>query len=91
MFSSVLTLSVCISSMRRGDRNGLGVLRAQSLLLMALVVLIVNLVHLVILEVGEWRGFLSMEDSKFIQDNDLESEMRKGDIKYQGFRVTSYK
>ncbi len=60
-------------------RPGLSVLKAQSLLLMALVVVIVNLVHLVILEVGEWRGFLSEDDKKYIENNGLQHKMKQGD------------
>ena len=43
-------------------------LKAQGILLLSLVVTIVNLVNLVILEVGEWRGFLSQTDKDFAAD-----------------------
>ncbi len=52
----------------------------QSLLLLALVALVVNLAHLVILEVGEWRGFLSEADRRIIKEGEgLEEMMRKGE------------
>jgi len=32
----------------------------------------------VILEVGEWRGFLSEEDKNYVRENGLESLMHSG-------------
>ena len=40
---------------------------------------IVNLINLIILEVGEWRGFLSHDDREFVRDNGLEDLMSSGD------------
>ena len=53
-------------------------LKAQGILLLSLVVTIVNLVNLVILEVGEWRGFLSQTDKDFIEENGFEQHMYTG-------------
>ena len=39
-----------------------------------------NLVNLVILEVGEWRGFLSQTDKDFIEENGFENHMYTGKI-----------
>ena len=58
-----------------GCAGSISTLRAQGFLLLSLVVTIVNLVNLVILEVGEWRGFLSSEDRDFIKENQLEALM----------------
>ena len=58
-----------------GCAGSISTLRAQGFLLLSLVVTIVNLVNLVILEVGEWRGFLSSEDRDFIKSNQLEAMM----------------
>ena len=41
-------------------------------------VTVVNLVNLVILEVGEWRGFLSQTDKDFIEENGFEHHMYTG-------------
>ena len=43
-----------------------------------MVVTVVNLVNLVILEVGEWRGFLSQTDKDFIEENGFEQHMYTG-------------
>ena len=51
----------------------------QILLLLSLVMTIVNLINLIILEVGEWRGFLSHDDREFVRDNGLEDLMSSGD------------
>ena len=45
------------------------------MLLQSLYNFISTLVNLVILEVGEWRGFLSSEDRNFIEENQLEAMM----------------
>lgn len=58
-----------------GCAGSVTTLKAQGFLLLSLVVAIVNLVNLVILEVGEWRGFLSTQDRNFIKDNDLDGLM----------------
>jgi hypothetical protein len=58
-----------------GCAGSVTTLKAQGFLLLSLVVAIVNLVNLVILEVGEWRGFLSPEDRNFIKDNGLDGLM----------------
>ena len=47
-----------------------------------MVVTIVNLVNLVILEVGEWRGFLSQTDKDFIEENGFEQHMYTGNTTY---------
>ena len=84
MFSAIVTLCVCCcSGTESGDiqsrkKSGLTILRAQCLLLMSLVVVVVNLVNLLILEVGEWRGFLTKEDQDFIEANGLEDMMQQG-------------
>ena len=67
-----MTLLICCSS------GGLTVLKAQGLLLMSLVVVVVNLINLVILEVGEWRGFLTDEDRNYIKKHGLEDLMQDG-------------
>lgn len=66
IFSAIVTIFVLCSS------GGLSVLKAQCLLLMSLVVVVVNLINLVILEVGEWRGFLTVDDRTYIQQNGLD-------------------
>ena len=71
VFSAVVTIMMCCS-------GPLTLLKAQGLLLMSLVVIVVNLINLVILEVGEWRGFLSQQDKDFIEENGLENLMYKG-------------
>ena len=53
-------------------------MKAQGILLLSLVVTVVNLVNLVILEVGEWRGFLSQTDKDFIEENGFEDHMYTG-------------
>ena len=58
-----------------GCSGSVTTLKAQGFLLLSLVVAIVNLVNLVLLEVGEWRGFLSTEDRNFIKDNGLDGLM----------------
>lgn len=58
-----------------GCAGSISTLKAQGFLLLSLVVTIVNLVNLVILEVGEWRGFLSTEDRNYIKDHDLDGMM----------------
>ena len=58
-----------------GCSGSVTTLKAQGFLLLSLVVAIVNLVNLVILEVGEWRGFLSADDRNFIKDNALDGLM----------------
>ena len=50
----------------------------QILLLLSLVMTIVNLINLIILEVGEWRGFLSPDDKEYIRENGLEDLMHAG-------------
>ena len=56
----------------------LSILKAQGLLLMSLVVIVVNLINLVILEVGEWRGFLSEKDRIYIQEKGMDGLMYDG-------------
>lgn len=58
-----------------GCAGSLSTLKAQGFLLLSLVVTIVNLVNLVILEVGEWRGFLSSEDREYIKEQELDGLM----------------
>ena len=70
LFSGITCILIC-------STGELSVLKAQGLLLLSVVVTIVNLVNLVILEVGEWRGFLSDEDRKFIEQNGFENLMYK--------------
>jgi hypothetical protein len=38
----------------------------------------VNLINLIILEVGEWRGFLSIDDKDYVRENGLEDLMHSG-------------
>ncbi len=71
VFSAIVTILLCCS-------GPLTLLKAQGLLLMSLVVIVVNLINLVILEVGEWRGFLSVEDRKFIKENGMDDMMYNG-------------
>ena len=52
---------------------------SQVLLLLSLVITIVNLINLIILEVGEWRGFLSFEDREYVRENGLDDLMHLGD------------
>ena len=59
MFSGIVTIMLCCFGQ-------LSVKKAQGLLLMSLVVTVVNLINLVVLEVGEWRGFLSDTDREYI-------------------------
>ena len=72
MFSAIVTIMMCCS-------GPLTLLKAQGLLLMSLVVIVVNLINLVILEVGEWRGFLSPEDRQFIKENGMDEMMYNGE------------
>jgi len=60
MFSGIVTVLLCCFGQ-------LSVKKAQGLLLMSLVVTVVNLINLVVLEVGEWRGFLSQTDRDYIE------------------------
>ena len=60
MFSGIVTVLLCCFGQ-------LSVKKAQGLLLMSLVVTVVNLINLVVLEVGEWRGFLSQTDREYIE------------------------
>jgi hypothetical protein len=71
VFSAIVTILLCCS-------GPLSLLKAQGLLLMSLVVIVVNLINLVILEVGEWRGFLSKEDRLFIKENGMDDLMYNG-------------
>ena len=71
VFSAIVTIMMCCS-------GPLTLLKAQGLLLMSLVVIVVNLINLVILEVGEWRGFLSAEDRQFIKDHGMDEMMYSG-------------
>ena len=73
LFSGVSCILIC-------STGELSVMKAQGLLLLSVVVTIVNLVNLVILEVGEWRGFLSQHDKDFIEENGLENLMYNGTI-----------
>ena len=59
MFSGIVTIMLCCFGQ-------LSMKKAQGLLLMSLVVTVVNLINLVVLEVGEWRGFLSDTDREYI-------------------------
>lgn len=68
LFSAAVTLVLCC-------QGALTVLKAQGLLLMSLVVIVVNLINLVILEVGEWRGFLSEADRRYIQERGMDGLM----------------
>ena len=77
-FTYLLFFQNCFSGIMvimLGCAGSISTLRAQGFLLLSLVVTIVNLVNLVILEVGEWRGFLSSEDRDFIKENQLEALM----------------
>jgi hypothetical protein len=49
------------------------------LLLLSLVMTIVNLINLIILEVGEWRGFLSQDDKDYVAENGLDDLMNSGE------------
>ena len=71
LFSGVLIILLC-------STGQLSNLKAQGILLLSLVVTVVNLVNLVILEVGEWRGFLSQTDKDFIEENGFEQHMYTG-------------
>ena len=71
LFSGVTIILICCT-------GSLSVLKAQGLLLLSLVVTVVNLVNLVILEVGEWRGFLSQTDRDYIEENGFEDQMYTG-------------
>ena len=61
----------------------LSVKKAQGLLLMSLVVTVVNLINLVVLEVGEWRGFLSDTDREYIDQFGL------GHLMYSAYICTT--
>ena len=71
LFSGILIILLC-------STGQLSNLKAQGILLLSLVVTVVNLVNLVILEVGEWRGFLSQTDKDFIEENGFEHHMYTG-------------
>ena len=58
-------------------------LKAQGFLLLSLLVAIINLVNLVILEVGEWRKFLTPEDRHFIKDQAMD------DLMYSAYLCTT--
>ena len=73
VFSAVITILICCS-------GSLSILKAQGLLLMSLVVIVVNLINLVILEVGEWRGFLSDKDRAYIQERGMDGLMYDGEL-----------
>ena len=73
LFSGVLIILLC-------STGKLSNLKAQGILLLSLVVTVVNLVNLVVLEVGEWRGFLSQTDKDFIEENGFEQHMYTGNI-----------
>lgn len=72
LFTGVTIILICSTT------RSLSVVKGQGLLLLSVVVTIVNLVNLVILEVGEWRGFLSDEDKIFIEENGFETLMYQG-------------
>ena len=61
MFSGIVTIMLCCFGQ-------LSVKKEQGLLLMSLVVTVVNLINLVVLEVGEWRG-ASTSTQKYIVPN----------------------
>ena len=73
LFSGILIILLC-------STGKLSNIKAQGILLLSLVVTVVNLVNLVILEVGEWRGFLSQTDKDFIEENGFEHHMYTGII-----------
>ena len=73
MFSGIVTIMLCCFGQ-------LSMKKAQGLLLMSLVVTVVNLVNLLVLEVGEWRGFLSQTDEEYISQYGLHHLMRSAYI-----------
>jgi hypothetical protein len=83
VFSSVTTIVLCCS-------GTLSVLKAQGLLLMALVVIVVNLINLLILEVGEWRSFLTQKERDFIQQNGMDGMMYDGECSRITYRLDMY-
>jgi len=73
MFSGIVTIMLCCFGQ-------LSMKKAQGLLLMSLVVTVVNLINLLVLEVGEWRGFLSQTDEEYISQYGLHHLMRSAYI-----------
>ena len=69
MFSGIVTIMLCCFGQ-------LSMKKAQGLLLMSLVVTVVNLINLLVLEVGEWRGFLSQADEEYISQYGLNYLMK---------------
>ena len=73
MFSGIVTIMLCCFGQ-------LSMKKAQGLLLMSLVVTVVNLINLLVLEVGEWRGFLSQADEEYISQFGLNYLMKSAYI-----------
>lgn len=73
MFSGIVTIMLCCF-------GHLSMKKAQGLLLMSLVVTVVNLINLLVLEVGEWRGFLSQADEDYINQYGLNYLMKSAYI-----------
>ena len=73
MFSGIVTIMLCCFGQ-------LSMKKAQGLLLMSLVVTVVNLINLLVLEVGEWRGFLSQADEDYINQYGLNYLMKSAYI-----------
>lgn len=73
MFSGIVTIMLCCFGQ-------LSMKKAQGLLLMSLVVTVVNLINLLVLEVGEWRGFLSQADEEYINQYGLNYLMKSAYI-----------
>ena len=73
MFSGIVTIMLCCFGQ-------LSMKKAQGLLLMSLVVTVVNLINLLVLEVGEWRGFLSQMDEDYINQYGLNYLMKSAYI-----------
>ena len=73
MFCGIVTIMLCCFGQ-------LSMKKAQGLLLMSLVVTVVNLINLLVLEVGEWRGFLSEEDKEVIREFGLDYLMKSAYI-----------
>ena len=49
--------------------------RAQCFLLLSSLVAVCNLANLLILEMGEWRGFLDPQDRQYIKEKELDALM----------------
>ncbi|TRY63319.1 hypothetical protein TCAL_01829 [Tigriopus californicus] len=77
IFTGSVTLILCCHG------YGITVMKAQGILLLSLAVLLVNLVNLLILEVGEWRGFLTDESKQYIKTKQL------NDLMYHAYMTTT--